>query len=153
MEKLPSEVHGVIDYLTAGMLMALPRMFRWSSKATTLMTGAALGTMVYSLMTRYELGLFKMLPFKTHLALDAMNGAMFAAAPLLMPDEDPSVTAAMVGIGVFELAVIAMSNPEPFQDDWANDMVEQVRGTASERIEGMRDTMQGIQDSRQRAMR
>ncbi|MCC7446921.1 MAG: hypothetical protein IT324_05855 [Anaerolineae bacterium] len=142
MQKIPSEVHGVLDYMTGGLLIALPRLLRWPARMTNLVTGVALGHMAYSLMTNYELGLFKTLPFKTHLAIDVVAGAMFAAAPLLFKDEDTSITATMMGLGVYELAVTAMTNPEPYQEDWANHLVDDVRETISSRASDVREAVQ-----------
>src|SRR3954469_1974115 len=120
MEKIPSEVHGIVDYLGIGMLLALPRRLRWPRNISNIMTGVALGTAVAGMLTRYELGVFKVIPFKAHLAMDAAKGAAFLAAPLLLDEDDPNVTTALFGLGVFELAMVGLTNPEPYQDDWAN---------------------------------
>jgi hypothetical protein len=154
MEKIPSEVHGVIDYVTAGTLVALPRIMGWRGAVRGLMTGAGMATMAYSLLTRYELGLIKLIPFKMHLAMDAMNGVMMAAAPLVMRDEEPEVIATMIGIGAMELAITAMSDPEPFRDDWANHLMGRVQQDAQDRIEQTRHTAQNtMQQVRERVRR
>jgi hypothetical protein len=106
-------MHGALDYLTAGALLALPRALGWSAGVTRMMTGAALSTVGYSALTSYELGLLKLLPMPAHLALDTINGATFCAGPLLFPDEDPSVRGALMGIGLFELAVTLLSETRP----------------------------------------
>src|SRR5215213_6565024 len=62
-------VHGILDYMTAGFMFALPRVLGWSKTSTRLMDAAAGAATVYSLMTRYELGLVKVLPLKAHLAM------------------------------------------------------------------------------------
>jgi hypothetical protein len=103
MALFSTKTHGILDFATAGTLVALPRMLGWDKTVTSVMTTAAIGTVVYSLVTKYEFGLVKLLPMKGHLALDAMSGAMFCGAPLLFPDEDTSVKAILVGLGVFEL--------------------------------------------------
>lgn len=101
---VPTKTHGVLDYLSVATLLAAPRALGWGPRATTLLTGAAAGTLVYSLLTRYEFGLKKLLPMPAHLALDAAGGALLCAAPALLPDEDGSVGAALVGLGAFEIA-------------------------------------------------
>jgi len=113
MRFLSTRTHGVLDLLTAGTLLALPRALGWSEKVTRLLTGAAVGTVGYSLLTRYEFGLIKLLPMRAHLALDALSGATFCAAPLLLPDEEDEVKQALVGIGLFELAAALGTEPEP----------------------------------------
>jgi hypothetical protein len=113
MKRFSTKTHGVIDYLTAGAMLAVPRAMGWSEKTTQLLTGAALGTIGYSLLTRYELGLVRVLPMKAHLALDALSGAMLCAAPLMLPDEDDGVKRALVGLGLFELAAALTTEAEP----------------------------------------
>ncbi|MDX1995368.1 MAG: hypothetical protein SF029_23490 [bacterium] len=110
MKVISSEAHGALDYLTAGTLLALPRLLRLSPKVTTLLTGAAIGTFVYSLFTRYDLGLIKLVPFKTHLLFDLGSGLAFMGAPLLLRDEDETVNAMIMGIGAFEVAASILTD-------------------------------------------
>ena len=105
MNKIPTTVHGILDYVVAGTLIALPRALGWGERATRLLTGSALATVAYSLCTNYERGVVRALPMKGHLALDAVSGALLCAAPLLDLQERPEVTQAIVGLGLFELAV------------------------------------------------
>jgi hypothetical protein len=85
VKPISTRTHGILDYLTAGALLALPRALGWSAPVTKLVTGAALGTLAYSALTRYELAPAKVLPMRAHLALDGLSGALFAAAPFLCP--------------------------------------------------------------------
>ena len=109
---ISTKTHGVLDYLTAGTLLTLPRALGWSPSVTNLLTGAAAGTLVYSLLTRYEFGVMRVLPMTAHLTLDAMSGALLCAAPALLPEEDAAVSAALVGIGAFELGAALASKTE-----------------------------------------
>jgi hypothetical protein len=112
MRFIPTKTHGLIDYLSVGFLFGLPRILKWSKTVTNLMTGAALGTLLYSLFTRYELGAIKTIPFEAHLSLDALSGAAFCAAPLLLKDEDRTVNASLMGIGLFEIAAALTSETQ-----------------------------------------
>jgi hypothetical protein len=103
----------VLDYLTAGALMLAPRALGWSAGVSGMMTGAALGTIGYSVLTNYELGLARLLPMRVHLALDALSAALFCGGPLLFPDEKAHVRASLAGIGLFELAVTLLSEARP----------------------------------------
>lgn len=105
--------HGVLDYMTVGFLWMLPRALRWNRTVTNTLTGAALGTLLYSMLTRYELGLIPRLPFRTHLTLDTLNGLFFCASPILFRNHHKTVQAAMVGIGMFELAAVMATEDEP----------------------------------------
>jgi hypothetical protein len=113
MKLFSTRMHGMLDYLTVGILFTLPRALGWSGQVTRMMSSAALSTLGYSLLTRYELGLFKVLPMKAHLALDAMSGAAFCSAPWLFPNEEMSVTGTMAGLGLFEIAVALTTETEP----------------------------------------
>lgn len=117
MDKMDSRTHGTLDYLTVGFLLMLPRALRWNKSITSTFTGAALGTLVYSMLTRYELGIFRLLPFRTHLVLDALNGAFFCMAPLLFRKHHPTVQATMVGIGLFEIVASVSTEDDTEQPE------------------------------------
>lgn len=116
LKMIPTRVHGVLDLLTAGTMLTLPRALGWSGNATRLLTDAAVGTIGYSLMTRYEMGLVKLLPMKAHLGLDAACGAALCAAPLLLPDEPDEVKQTLVGLGLFELAAAMATKTESAEE-------------------------------------
>ena len=111
-----TKTHGVLDYLSVGLLLALPRVLKWDKKATNLLTGAAMGTLVYSLLTDYELGAARVLPMKTHLALDGASGLLLAAAPFVFLQEDQATTAALVGLGLFEITASLTTETTPAYD-------------------------------------
>ena len=112
---ISTRTHGVLDYLSVGTLCALPRMLVWDRTVTTLLTGAAAGTLFYSALTRYELGVVKLLPMPAHLALDSASGAVLCAAPFVFLDEKPLVAAGLVGIGLFELGASLLTQTSPAQ--------------------------------------
>lgn len=144
MAKLFStKTHGILDYLTAGQLMALPRMLGWSQGVTQWMTGMGFGTLVYSLVTRYEYGPLKLLPMKGHLAIDVVNGLTFCAAPLIFPDEDTNVKAALVGIGLFEIMAALSTETEPSYSEQLRQATENIPDTIGETGEIIRDRAVG----------
>ena len=83
MRFIPTRIHGVLDYLTAGVLIAAPSVlgFRKGDARTWLPIALGVGTIAYSVFTDYELGLVKVIPMPVHLALDAANGALLSASP------------------------------------------------------------------------
>ena len=110
VKPISTRVHGVLDYMTVGTLIAGPRMMRWDERVTRLTTYAGVGVLGYSLMTRYELGLIKALPMPAHLMLDAGGGMLLAAAPFtLVKSEGTAVVAALIGVGLFEITVAALT--------------------------------------------
>jgi hypothetical protein len=103
---ISTKTHGVIDYMMAVTLFALPRVFGWGKQATMILTGSAIAHLGYSLLTRYELGA-GVLPMKGHLALDAMTALGWIAAGALIDDEMPA-KATLMGLGVQELGIVMM---------------------------------------------
>lgn len=113
MRKISTKTHGIVDYSTAAGLLVLPRLLRWNPSVIRLLTGSAIFTTIYSLLTRYELGAFKVLPMKAHLGLDAAQSLALASAPFLFVDSRRSVTAWLLGISVFEALVTLNSESKP----------------------------------------
>ena len=109
---ISTRTHGVLDYMTAGLLVTLPRALGWGDGVTRLLDASAATTVAYSLLTRYEMGLVKALPMKAHLALDAVQGGALIGASAFLQDEDPEVRATLAALGVFELGVTALSRTE-----------------------------------------
>jgi len=114
---MSTKTHGVLDLLTAGTLVALPRMLGWGERVTNTLTGVALGSLGYSLLTNYEFGLIRVLPMRAHLALDAGSGAALCASPMMFPEEDRSTHAALIALGLFEIGAGLMTQPEPYADE------------------------------------
>ena len=86
MRVISTRTHGVLDYLTGGMLLAAPRLLGLtgvpaSARAFRLAGG---GAALYSLLTDYELGAVRVLPMPAHLAMDAASGALLASSPWLL---------------------------------------------------------------------
>lgn len=111
MRFIPRYVHGVLDYLSVIGLFALPRMMHWSAATTGLLTLMAGITLIYSLCTRYELGLFRVLSMRGHLILDFLAGLFLCMTPFLyhMPRQATSI---LVGVGIFEILVSLLSRSE-----------------------------------------
>ena len=113
MKVLSTRVHGVIDYISVITLFTLPRVLGASDRVTMLFTVMAIGTLLYSLATRYELGVAKVLPMRAHLLLDLMSGALFLALAILWGDA-PQLDRILMGVmGMFEIGASLITNPEP----------------------------------------
>lgn len=109
MRFISTRVHGVLDYATAAALIVVPRSLPLENDIDRLLAGAGLVTVAYSALTRYELGLARVLPMKLHLLIDMASGAFFAASPLLLDVEDGRTKRMLLGIGMFELVVPLLS--------------------------------------------
>lgn len=113
MRFISTRVHGALDYTTVCGLAAMPRMMGMRRDVGRLVAGASVATFLYSMLTRYELGLVPILPMKLHLTLDLGSGATFCAAPWILDVQDGRVRNVLLGIGLFEIMAALVSKTKP----------------------------------------
>ena len=107
--------HGVLDYLYAASIAATPELLGFADdapKATLACRVLGAGTLSVSLLTRYELGLIRLLPFKLHLLGDVLTGLTALALPLGLSVKNERGRAALFGFGALALVVAALTQPE-----------------------------------------
>ena len=114
MKIIPRNVHGILDYVVGLLLIAAPWLlgFSDSGPATTVPVALGAGALLYSLLTNYELGLIRVIPFNVHLVLDFMSGAFLAASPWLLGFADRVSTPHLV-LGLFEIGAAVMTRNTP----------------------------------------
>lgn len=114
---IPTRIHGVLDYLTGLVLIAIPLLFNWPQPEAMIFMALGAAALVYSLITRYELGVFKLLPMTAHLVLDLLSGLALVALPFLgfvAPDLRPWFWV----FGAFEIVVALFTSTRPhFAED------------------------------------
>jgi hypothetical protein len=105
-----SRLHGALDYLTGTAFLAasLTPALRHRVAGRGLRAAGA-GAAAYSLVTDYELGARRLLPYRAHLALDAASGLSLVAAALAARDAADRVP--LLGAGLLELGAVALSDP------------------------------------------
>jgi hypothetical protein len=111
-------VHGVIDYLTSGTLLAAPELFHLKgvplAALTLRLTGAKAAA--YSMLTDHELGLVRVIPMPVHLVLDAASGAFLASSPWLFGFAKNGtrywLPYALIGVGEILAAVTTKTTPD-----------------------------------------
>ena len=83
LRRVPTKVHGVVDLTTGPALIAAPTLLRMNGNTGATIPPRVVGSAatLYSLLTDYEFGLKRVLPMRTHLALDAVAGLALAATP------------------------------------------------------------------------
>ena len=131
---IDSTLHGVVDYkAAAGLMTLMPKLIGVEGTPTARqmrIAGAAHGG--YSLFTKYPLGIVKAIPFKAHLALDAVGAVALAATPFVTGQwkrgRDQWVP--HMALAAFELMSLAMTDPTGKGDFHGN--VEAVRAANSE---------------------
>ena len=85
MRFVPTRVHGILDYATGASMLALPKLLGIADSRTPARAMRAWGAMATAsgLVTQHELGVWRLVPMRAHLAFDAVGGAAMAALPLL----------------------------------------------------------------------
>jgi hypothetical protein len=110
MRFIPRNFHGVIDYGFGLILIITPFLLGFADVVLARNLMIAMGCLVilYSLLTAYEAGAVKLIPFGTHLWIDAAGGVLLLAAPWLFGFAD-QVILPFVGLGLVELAVTLLT--------------------------------------------
>ena len=109
---LPAWLHAIADYAVAFSLIAVALVVGGSGKAVA--TGVVIGAVVLlvSMLTRYPLGVVKVLPFKVHSAGDYLAVALLAASPFALgfSSSDGGLTVFYLAAGAAVLAVSLITN-------------------------------------------
>jgi hypothetical protein len=105
--------HAVMDYAWAGTMMAAPWLFGFSKnkKATINSVAAGASILALSLVTRYPLGVAKLVSFPTHGSIETVAGALTALDPWLLgfsKNKRATLTHAISGLGT--LAIVALTD-------------------------------------------
>ena len=104
MRFIPTRYHAPLDYIVGAVLIAAPWIFQFSdvdaATAVSIVLGA--GLIAYSLVTNYELGVWKVAPMAVHNLIDVVAGTLLAASPWLFgfSDEGAETWVPFVVIGV-----------------------------------------------------
>ena len=102
--RLPTRIHGLLDYLIGALLVALPWLagFARGGAETWVPVAFGAGSLAYSAVTDYELALARRISMPTHLMLDGLGGALLAVSPWLFGFDQtvwlPHVLAGVVAI-------------------------------------------------------
>jgi hypothetical protein len=111
---IPTRVHGIIDYVVGALLIAAPFIFGFANGGPAQWVPILLGAsiIVYSLLTRYELSMAKLIPMPVHLGLDAIGGLLLIASPWLFGFAD-LIWWPHVLVGIAEVGVAALTKRRP----------------------------------------
>jgi hypothetical protein len=112
---IDSTLHGLTDYTVGTLLMtALPRVagVEGTPAARQIRTAGAVHA-GYSTVTDYPLGIVKAIPYRAHLALDALGALALAATPFVTGQWKKGTRQWLphVALCLFELGSLAMSDP------------------------------------------
>ena len=114
-QPIDSTLHGATDYTAGTLLMTVfPKLagIEGTRSASQIRTAGAIHA-GYSTVTDYPLGVVKLLPYKAHLAIDALGAVALAATPFVTGQwkKGRDQWLPHVGLCLFELVALAMSDP------------------------------------------
>ena len=95
-------------------MIAAPWLFGFAdhTAATYIPVALGIGALLYSLLTIYELGMIRVIPFSVHLGLDVASGLLLAASPWLFGFAD-RVFAPHLIVGILEILAGTMTRNAP----------------------------------------
>ena len=104
MRFIPTRLHAPLDYIVGAGLIAAPWVFQFSDLTTPTVISIVLGIglIAYSLLTNYELGVWKVAPMAVYNLIDIAAGALLAVSPWLFgfADEGANVWLPFVVVGL-----------------------------------------------------
>ncbi|MEX0721685.1 MAG: hypothetical protein WD059_13515 [Balneolaceae bacterium] len=83
MKFIDSKMHGIIDYLYVIFLLAAPALFNLSDFTASYAYVLAGLAFVVTILTDFEVGIFKVIPFPIHGIIDLFMGILLVISPWL----------------------------------------------------------------------
>jgi len=116
---IPTKVHGALDYIVAIALIFAPWLFGFSQvggAAVIIPMVLGAGLILYSLFTKYEWGLIKVVSMPYHLIIDVVASLLLIASPFLFGFYNMdmwNVWVPHVAVGVAVILVVIFSQTQP----------------------------------------
>jgi len=90
MKVLSPKAHGILDYLVGILLIAAPYIFDFDRGGAETWVPIIVGAVIIlqALMTRFEVGAFKVMSMNMHLTMDYVIGIFLAASPWIFGFSD-----------------------------------------------------------------
>ena len=114
MRIINTRTHGYMDYLVGVALILAPWIFGFfdGGAASWIPIILGIGTIIYSLMTDYELGAGKAISMKGHLTIDVIAGVFLALSPWLFGFADYVFWPHLI-VGILEIGAGLMTETVP----------------------------------------
>ena len=115
---LPTKVHGALDYVVGIALILAPNIFQFSAMGgPAVIVPRILGVVliVYSLLTRYEWGVLKVIAMPYHLVVDVLASLFLAASPFIFGfvASRPNAWLPHVVVGIVVVLVVLVTQTRP----------------------------------------
>jgi|SRR3954452_20055715 len=113
---IPPLVHGILDYVLAGVLIAAPFVLSFDEDAPTVLAiVAGLGALLLAAFTAWTTGIVKSIPVHAHAILDYLLCILLIVSPFLFGFNDDDTASAffvVLGIAGLLLTVATRFTPE-----------------------------------------
>lgn len=114
---IPTKVHGALDYIVGIALIFAPWLFQFSvigGAAVAVPVVLGIGLIAYSIFTKYEWGLVKVISMPYHLVIDFVAAALLALSPFIFGFYDMNninqwVPHVVVGIAVILVVIFSQT--------------------------------------------
>ena len=112
--RLPTRIHGVLDYLIGALLVGAPWLFGFAAGGAETWVPVAAGVLVvlYSLFTDYEMGAVRRIEMPVHLFMDAILGILLAVSPWVLGFDTVAYLPHLV-LGLVSVATAAVTDTIP----------------------------------------
>ena len=114
MRFLSTRVHGIMDYLTGGLLIVVPYLLGFADGTAAQYVPQILGVAIIgmSLMTDYEYSVARVIPVSVHLGIDLLGGLLLAASPWLFGFSNKVFLPHLI-VGIMEIGLALMTRTRP----------------------------------------
>lgn len=111
---ISTRTHAMIDYLVGILLILAPYLLGFDDGGPAHLVPVVLGvaTIIYSLLTNYELAIVRLIPMPVHLGLDAASGLLLLVSPWLFGFAG-LIWWPHVLVGLAEIGVVLMTKGMP----------------------------------------
>lgn len=115
MQTIEAKTHACIDYSVGIILIAAAYLLNFQAEKlpNTVLYAVGIGSLLYSVLTNYELGLLKIIPINIHFMLDTISGMFLATSPWLLGfSELVFLPHLLLGIITIGAAIITSTKPK-----------------------------------------
>jgi hypothetical protein len=107
-------VHGILDYAFVAVFLNAPMVFGFTGQSASALYWLAGIHLLMTGITDFPYGMFKVIPFRIHGAIDALAGLFLIVAPWVLGfSADAAARSFFLGLGVLTFVVIALTDYTP----------------------------------------
>jgi hypothetical protein len=114
MKFVTKKIHAYLDYPVALALISLPFILGLGTSnplAWQLSVAAGIAAFILTVLTDHQLGVYRIVPYKGHLAVDALVGIVFLIAPFMFSFSGPDAYYYWIN-GAAVVTVVSLHKPE-----------------------------------------